>query len=120
MERSTALSRLKDFLARELYFAFLGRHQRLGPVGFLTLCETRALYAEGTFGILPERYVRRAYRSQGIGRGLLEQAKRLASARGWRRLEVTTPPLPVFDASLRFYQREGFCITGGSKLKLTF
>jgi GNAT superfamily N-acetyltransferase len=110
--------RLTDFLAQALYFVFLARYQGRDPVGFLTLCETRSLYAEGTFGILPELYVRPAYRSQGIGRGLLEQAMRLAKVRGWRRLEVTTPPLPAFDAALRFYEREGFRITGGRKLKL--
>jgi GNAT superfamily N-acetyltransferase len=101
------------------YFVFVARERRLGPVGFLSLCETRALYAGGAFGIIPELYVRRDYRSQRIGRGLLEQAKALAEARRWRQLEVTTPPLPAFDASLRFYEREGFRITGGRKLKLS-
>ncbi len=37
--------------------------------------------------------------------------------RGWKRLEVTTPPLPQFDNTLAFYRREGFAITGGRKLK---
>jgi hypothetical protein len=38
--------------------------------------------------------------------------------RGWRRLEVTTHPLPQFDRTLAFYQREGFGLSGGRKLKL--
>jgi hypothetical protein len=48
----------------------------------------------------------------------LEQARRLGQSRGWRRLEVTTPPLPQFDRTLAFYQRQGFSISGGRKLKL--
>jgi hypothetical protein len=39
-------------------------------------------------------------------------------ARGWKRLEVTTPPLPQFEKTLAFYEREGFAITGGRKLKV--
>jgi hypothetical protein len=30
---------------------------------------------------------------------------------------VTTPPLPVFDRTLRFYQSNGFEVAGGRKLK---
>ena len=33
-------------------------------------------------------------------------------------LEVTTPPLPQFDKTLAFYEREAFAITGGRKLKV--
>jgi len=42
----------------------------------------------------------------------------LGATLGWKRLEVTTPPLPQFDNTLAFYEREGFAITGGRKLKL--
>jgi hypothetical protein len=48
----------------------------------------------------------------------VEQAKRFGSSRGWKRLEVTTPPLPQFDKTLSFYEREEFAITGGRKLKV--
>lgn len=30
-----------------------------------------------------------------------------------------TPPLPHFDKTLAFYEREGFAVTGGRKLKAT-
>jgi hypothetical protein len=46
------------------------------------------------------------------------EARRLGQSRGWRRLEVTTPSLPQFDRTMAFYQREGFTISGGRKLKL--
>ena len=88
------------------------------PLGFLALSESYALYTEGAYGTIPEFYVRPVHRSNGVGAALLEQARRLGQSRGWRRLEVTTPPLPQFDRTLAFYQREGFSISGGRKLKL--
>jgi len=39
------------------------------------------------------------------------------ATRGWKRREVTTPPLPEFDRTLAFYPREGFAVTGGRTLK---
>lgn len=47
----------------------------------------------------------------------MAEARALATTRDWRRLEVTTPPLPEFDRTLAFYEREGFSITGARKLK---
>ena len=88
------------------------------PLGFLALYEGFALYTEGAYGTIPELYVRPAHRSKGIGAALMGEAKRLGQSRGWRRLEVTTPPLPQFDRTMAFYQREGFSISGGRKLKL--
>jgi hypothetical protein len=49
---------------------------------------------------------------------LLSEAKRLGQEKGWTRLEVITPPLPQFDRTMAFYEREGFSISGGRKLKL--
>ncbi len=87
--------------------------------GLLTLAECRALYAEGRFGIIPELYVRPDRRSQGVGQELMTAAKRMACSKGWARLEVTTPPLPQFDRTLAFYERQGFSISGGRKMKLS-
>jgi len=112
----TAL-RLKDFIAREKYFVFVARDQNTAAIGFVALYESHALYAEGAFGTIAELYVRPANRSHGAGLQLLERAKSFARSRGWKRLEVTTPPLPYFDKTLRFYEREDFSITGGRKLK---
>jgi GNAT superfamily N-acetyltransferase len=77
-----------------------------------------SLYAEGVYGTIPEFYVRPSHRSQGIGTALIDQSKMVGAARGWRCLEVTTPPLPQFDRTLAFYQRHGFRILGGRKMKL--
>jgi GNAT superfamily N-acetyltransferase len=109
--------RLKDFLGREKYFVFVAESKNEGMIGFIALYESHALYAEGTFGTIPEFFVRPAFRSQSVGLRLVEQAKAFGGSRGWKRLEVTSPPLPQFDKTIAFYEREGFAITGGRKLK---
>lgn len=86
--------------------------------GFVALYPSYALYAEGAFGTISELYVRPAYRSQTIGAALLDAVIQAARARGWTRLEVTTPPLPLFERTYRFYKRQGFTISGGRKMKL--
>jgi GNAT superfamily N-acetyltransferase len=110
--------RLKDFLEREKYFVFVARNDGVNPAGFIALYESHALYADGAFGTIPELYVCPAFRKNKLGLRLISQAKSFAASRGWTRLEVTTPPLPQFDKSLAFYEREGFEISGGRKLKL--
>lgn len=109
--------RLHDFLSRDKSFAFVARDDTQQILGFITLYESYALYAEGVFGTIAELYIRPEYRSLGMGNRLVSRAIRFAQSRGWRRLEVTTPPLPQFDKTLAFYEREGFIITGGRKLK---
>lgn len=111
-------ARLADFISREKYFVFIVRDDGT-LVGFIALYESYALYAERAFGTIPELYVRPAYRAQNLGLRLVEQAKSFGLSRGWTRLEVTTPPLPQFDRTLVFYEREGFAISGGRKLKVS-
>lgn len=79
--------------------------------------ESYALYAEGAYGTIPELYIRPEYRSLNIGKYLLEKTKKFATSKNWKRLEVTTPPLPQFDRTLSFYENNSFEIAGGRKLK---
>lgn len=116
LDETTA--RLNDFIEHGKYCVFIAHNEQSGPVGFISLFEGHALYAEGSFGVIPEFFVRPAFRSQSVGLRLVEQAKIFGRSRGWKRLEVTTPPLPQFDKTLVFYQREAFTITGGRKLKV--
>jgi GNAT superfamily N-acetyltransferase len=109
--------RLGAYLASEIYVVFVARSDDGDPAGFVALCESHALYAEGAFGTIPELYVRPACRTRQLGRRLVSEAKAYGAARGWKRLEVTTPPLPQFDRTLAFYEREGFSVAGGRKLK---
>jgi GNAT superfamily N-acetyltransferase len=119
--REETETRARSWMTDGKYSVLLARDgMRLEPLGFLALYESFALYAEGSFGTIPEFFVRPAHRSSGVGTALLSEAKRVGQAKGWTRLEVTTPPLPQFDRTMAFYEREGFSISGGRKLKLEF
>ena len=109
--------RLEQLLTTGSYTVFIAE-QAKATIGFNALTECHALYAEGAYGIIPEFFVRPAFRSRQAGLALVAQAKAYGQEMGWKRLEVTTPPLPEFAKNLAFYQREGFSITGGRKLKL--
>lgn len=117
-EPDETILRLKNAVDCEQYVVFVARNRERNAVGFISLCESFALYTEGAFGIIPELYVRPQYRSKQLGRNLLSHAKSFSLSRGWKRLEVTTPPLPQFDQTLAFYAREGFDVSGGRKMKL--
>lgn len=112
-------ARLAGFLKSGKYHVFLARSSQRECIGILTLYESYALYAEGAFGTIAELYVQPHFRGQAVGQRLLVQAEVFGRTRGWRRLEVTTPPLPAFQKTLAFYEREGFAISGGRKLKRT-
>ncbi len=110
--------RLYDFIEHEKNFVFVAQdNESRELIGFVTVYEGYALYAEGSFGTMAELYVCPSYRSQGIGKMLIQAVKDCGDERGWKRLEVTTPPLPQFNATLSFYEREEFEISGGRKLK---
>ena len=110
------MQRLEEFIESEKNFVFVAKDQER-VIGFITVYESFALYAEGAFGTIAELYIQPKYRSCGIGQMLIKEAKMFGKGRGWSRLEVTTPPLPQFDETLSFYERESFEITGGRKLK---
>lgn len=86
-------------------------------IGFGAMCESHSLYAEGAFGIVQEFYVMPPYRSAGVGRSLIGEIIHFAKEKGWKRLELCTPPVPEFDRTVAFYQANGFEITGGYKMK---
>ncbi len=80
-------------------------------VGVMTIAETLSLYAGGYIGVINELYVVPEYRSEGVGKILLDAARDLADERGWRRLEVTTPGAE-YQKTLHFYEKEGFLPIG--------
>lgn len=108
--------RLADFIEQGKNHVFIAQHNQV-IIGFATLYQSYSLYAEGAFGTLAEFYVKPQFRQQNIGKALIEHISNFGKQQNWTRLEVTTPPLPAFDKALTFYQREGFEITGGRKLK---
>jgi len=109
--------RAEDLISKNLYFIFIAKVQN-EVVGFISMYESYALYAEGAYGTIPELYVKKQYRSLNIGKQLLKKAKEFAISKNWKRLEVTTPPLPQFDRTLSFYENNSFEISGGRKLKI--
>ncbi len=116
-EHDPTARRLSTFIADGIYDGFVA-FDGDQAVGFATVYQSHSLYGNGAFGTIPELYVRPAHRSRGIGKQLLTTLIARARERGWSMLEVTTPPLPGFDRTLAFYERSGFAITGGRKLKI--
>jgi len=108
--------RAEDLISKNLYFVFIAKDKNKS-IGFISMYESYALYAEGAYGTIPELYIKKDYRSLNIGKLLLEKAKEFAISKKWKRLEVTTPPLPQFDRTLSFYEDNSFEIAGGRKLK---
>ena len=109
--------RAKELMSKGLYFVFIAKVDNKS-IGFISMYESYALYAEGAYGTIPELYVKKEYRSLDIGKLLLKKAKEFAISKQWARLEVTTPPLPEFDRTLSFYENNSFEISGGRKLKI--
>ncbi len=109
--------RAEDLISKNLYFVFIAKDKDK-TIGFISMYESYALYAEGAYGTIPELYIKEEYRSLNIGKLLLEKAKQFAISKNWTRLEVTTPPLPQFDRTLSFYENNDFEIAGGRKLKV--
>lgn len=108
--------RLKHFIETEKNYVFVAKNiDKI--IGFITAYEGFALYTEGSFGTIAELYVKPEYRSKGIGKELIKLLNKFGETKNWSRLEVTTPPLPLFNKTLEFYQTEGFEISGGRKLK---
>lgn len=98
------------------YTVLLGRYGRM-PVAVATIAETHALYAGGVIGVVQEFFVRPEVRSTGVGAAMIEAVGRLGTERGWACIELCTPPLPVFEGALRFYERNGFKAVGGRKMR---
>ena len=108
----------REFIESGIYKVFMAFDEESKKnIGFLSLCESYSLYADGSFAIIQEFFVQPAYRSRGVGAKLLKAAKQYGEEKGWKRLEVTTPPLPGFERTLSFYEENGFQITGGRKMK---
>ena len=104
---------LRDLMTTDGRFtAFLARTTTDEAVGVVTVMETFAIYAGGNYGVIDEMYVAPAHRSRGIGRLLIDTVKDHGRRKGWIRIEVTAPPEPGWERTLRFYEARGFVFTG--------
>ena len=115
-DEEETIERIKDLMQKGIYSIFVATsHEKI--IGFVAIAKSYALYAQGEFGTITEFYILPEYRSLGVGKMLLENAKAFAIAQNWNSLEVTTPPLPFFQRSLEFYEENEFEIRGGRKLR---
>ena len=96
-----------DIDAEDSHSTLLAINESEDIVGIATIVECLSLSAGGKYGVINELYVVPEYRSEGVGKMLLDEIKDLADGRGWTRLEVTTPG-DEFTKTLRFYTREDF------------
>jgi GNAT superfamily N-acetyltransferase len=87
------------------------------PIAVMMLCESAAIYAGGTFGVITELYVVPHKRSTGAAKILIDAGAALGRERSWGRLEVGAPRQPAWERSLKFYLRAGFDEVG-PRLKL--
>ncbi len=119
-EDRNSLDHIDESLVRRLlqssvttaYFAELDGE----PVGLMTLTESQAVYAGGSYGTIDELYVSPGHRSRNIGAALIAEAKRVSAVKQWKRLVVTAPPEARWKRSVHFYEQNGFKFTG-PKLK---
>lgn len=117
VDRLETEKRCGEMLVWGQYFAWLA-WEGSRPVGFIGLSESHALFAAGVMGTVQEFYVVPEVRSQGVGTALLDEVKVFAAQRGLHRLEVCTPPVPVFDGSEKFYERLRFQAADVRKMRL--
>jgi GNAT superfamily N-acetyltransferase len=104
---------VKKWILNDMYIVFIAEYEKnKEPVGLITITETRSIYADGVFGVIQEFYVKPKFRSQHIGKKLLDHAITYGQAHGWRRLEVGTPDKTYWERSVHFYLKNGFLEIG--------
>lgn len=110
------IKRCHDLIHDKNYGAIIG-YSSNKPIAVSTFTESYALYAGGKVGIIPEFYVDPAFRSTGVGAKLTSQIKDYGQNNGWSCIELCTPPLPEFERTLLFYQKNGLVPVGGRKMR---
>ena len=76
------------------------------PVGYLSCHIQQLLHHGGKVAEIQEVFVNPAHRSQGIGKLLIDEIKKLAKELGSLQLEVTTRQ--IREKAIQFYIRESF------------
>jgi GNAT superfamily N-acetyltransferase len=110
------MRRCRELITEGHYEAIIGFYEGT-PVAVVTMTETYALYAGGKIGVIQEFYVAAEHRASGLGSMLVEQVKAHGVEHNWSCIELCTPPLPEFDGTLNFYQKNGLKPVGGRKMR---
>lgn len=113
----STVKRCKKLMNEGHYAAIIGSQNEI-PIAVVTLSETYALYAGGKIGIIQEFYISSDFRSSGIGSMLIKQVEAYGNQHEWSCIELCTPPLPEFERTLAFYQKNGLRAVGGRKMRL--
>jgi GNAT superfamily N-acetyltransferase len=103
-----ALLFCRKILKSGKYIVFLSIGPQDYENGIITLSEGISIYACGKFGVIREFYIMPEMRSKGLGKALLEKAKKFGRSKGWRRIEATPPDKMKWRRAYKFYVREGF------------
>jgi len=110
------IQRCDELINEGHYFAIIGVYNN-NPIAVVTMTETYALYAGGKIGVIQEFYVAPEFRASGVGSMLLEQVQIYGKQHNWSCIELCTPPLPEFERTLNFYQKNGLIPVGGRKMR---
>ena len=106
-------------LIRDGHYAVIIAEYQNNPIAMVTMTETYALYVGGKIGVIQEFYVSPKYRDFGVGSMMIEEVQRYGRQQNWSCIELCTPPLPVFENTVRFYQKNGLIPVGGRKMRQT-
>ena len=99
--------------------AFVAYKENDEIIGVMSVVECFAVYANGNYGIINEMVVVPQYRSQGIGKLLVEAAISWGKKRGWNRIDVTAPESERWIRARQFYEQQGFVFTGPTEAFFT-
>lgn len=116
IDLNDTIQRCRELISEGHYSAIIGMHENT-PIAVVTITETYALYAGGKIGVIQEFYVSPKFRAEGVGSMLFEQVQRHAKQQNWSCIELCTPPLPEFQRTLNFYQKNGLIPVGGRKMR---
>jgi GNAT superfamily N-acetyltransferase len=115
---NSTIERCRELIRAGHYAAIIAEY-RNKPAAVVTFTETYALYAGGKIGLIQEFYVLPEFRASGVGSMLIEQVKAYGKKHNWSCIELCTPPLPEFERTLSFYQKNGLIPVGGRKMRQT-
>lgn len=110
------IQRCNELISDGHYAAIIGIYEGK-PISIVTMTETYALYAGGKIGLIQEFYVSPEFRASGVGSMLVEQVQSYGKKHNWLCIELCTPPLPEFEGTLNFYQKNGLNPVGGRKMR---
>jgi len=113
---NSTIERCRELIRDGHYAAIIGEYKNKS-VAVVTFTETYALYAGGKIGVIQEFYVSPEFRTSGVGSLLVEQVKNYGNKHDWSCIELCTPPLPEFERTLNFYQKNGLIPVGGRKMR---